>query len=632
MSALAGSSPGGGSRVGGTSGAGGTGGASACPSGGTGTSSSNVLTNGDFSASVAGWTAFGPSVLTSVSEPARSGNALSVSGRTETWHGAAQSLLGKAKSGQLLQFSAWVRVSVASAAVDFALKSTVAGKDSYGQVASGMANDAGWTHLTGSLAVSFSADPSALDLYVEGPAAGVTLFVDDVAAVLLDPPGGTGTGNADGSVSVSANVADKRQILEGFGASLAWHQDTLLQHAKASQLYPVLFADLGLDILRLRNRFQRSTEAVDLSTEQTIVAKATESLGHPPKILMTSWSPPAALKASGKEDCTNDAATCTLVKGPTGYDYAGFAKYWSDSLDAYAAHGIKPDYISIQNETDFVPGSWEGCRFEPSETTTPIAYPGYDQALLAVSAKLVGRVGAPRLIGPETLGVHWNRVQQYAAKLDTTKIAAWAHHLYEKGSGTVWLWQDPGPDAFVGPLLGALQVEQDKPIFMTEFQTDEDTLTSGGFETGWLLHDSLSDGQASAWLYWNLVWAAPGGLVALDGESYTIRDQYYALRHYAKFTEPGDVRVGVTANLPAIRATAWLAPDSSRLTFVLLNVGKEQKSVQLQACGFSSSKSSIVRTTFKTDGTSKRWEELGTYSAAGVELPARSMVTVVLQR
>ena len=64
---------------------------------------------------------------------------------------------------------------------------------------------------------------------------------------------------------------------------------------------------------------------------------------------------------------------------------------------------------------------------------------------------------------------------------------------------------------------------------------------------------------------------------------------------------------------------------------MVLNVGADEKVVHLSACGFASSKSSVVRTTFKTDGSSKRWEELGAYQdAAGLTLPARSIATVVL--
>ena len=60
-----------------------------------------------------------------------------------------------------------------------------------------------------------------------------------------------------------------------------------------------------------------------------------------------------------------------------------------------------------------------------------------------------------------------------------------AHHLYEKGSDNIWDWKEPGPDSFLAPMQAAAQVT-DKPLFQTEFQTDEDHGYLGGFETAWL--------------------------------------------------------------------------------------------------------------------------------------------------
>jgi O-glycosyl hydrolase len=94
------------------------------------------------------------------------------------------------------------------------------------------------------------------------------------------------------------------QTLEGFGASIAWHGDVLLRHPAKAEIFSLIFQQLGLDILRFRNRYQRSTEAVDLSQELEILAGATASLGRAPRVLLTSWSPPGSLKASGAENCT----------------------------------------------------------------------------------------------------------------------------------------------------------------------------------------------------------------------------------------------------------------------------------------------------------------------------------------
>ncbi len=55
-----------------------------------------------------------------------------------------------------------------------------------------------------------------------------------------------------------------------------------------------------------------------------------------------------------------------------------------------------------------------------------------------------------------------------------------------------------------------------KPLWQTEFQTDEDKGIDGGFETAWLIHLSLAEEGVVAFLYWNLVWNFPGGLVSVE--------------------------------------------------------------------------------------------------------------------
>src|SRR5688572_19613389 len=93
-----------------------------------------------------------------------------------------------------------------------------------------------------------STAPVALSLWICGA----------VACTSTDPPreddgmGGAGSG-ADGSggspvepveSTVTVDVALKHQTLEGFGAAIAWYQQSLANHAQKDQLYPILFEDL----------------------------------------------------------------------------------------------------------------------------------------------------------------------------------------------------------------------------------------------------------------------------------------------------------------------------------------------------------------------------------------------------
>jgi hypothetical protein len=64
-------------------------------------------------------------------------------------------------------------------------------------------------------------------------------------------------------------------------------------------------AELGLDVLRLRNRFGYTGDD-DLSSAGEIVSGVAASLGREPTLLLTSWSPPATMKANGTVDHRGD--------------------------------------------------------------------------------------------------------------------------------------------------------------------------------------------------------------------------------------------------------------------------------------------------------------------------------------
>ena len=97
------------------------------------------------------------------------------------------------------------------------------------------------------------------------------------------------------------------------------------------------------------------------------------------------------------------------------------------------------------------------------------------------------------------------------------------------------------------------------------------------FDTAWLINNALTVENVSAYIYWELVWnpTPPTGLVTIaspsPSSSYTINDTYYALKHFARWTDPGWVRVDATSSVSAVRASAFVSPDGGSLTLVLLN-------------------------------------------------------------
>lgn len=440
---------------------------------------------------------------------------------------------------------------------------------------------------------------------------------------------------SDGIAHLTVNAGKSHQTLIGFGAAVAWYTNYLTGFGADSPINDAAFRDLGLDIIRLRDHYgrQEANNPSSINDEVTVLARATKSLGHSPKILLSSWSPPASLKLSGKELCrdTDAEESCTLVKDANGFVYDQFANYFVESLDYYAASGIVPDYLSIQNEPNYTPNGWEGCRLEATESRV---YPAYDKALSAVHTALSSVSDAPILIGPEPISLDNNVLDTYMSDVTRPLLGGIAHHMYSRNSWTA-------PDSYQPEMKDALATANGVPLWQTEFDTQNGAGDTGGFETAWVIHNSLAVENISAFLYWGLIWPSnSAGLIWVTRDAntktmqFTLRDQYYAVRHFARYTDPGYVRVDATSSLSDVRVSAYVSPDSSQLTMVLLNVGSSDVNVQLDSmAGFSAPHTEAYRTLFRTGdaGVSERWQQLDGFDVNQLfTLPSRSVVTVVM--
>ena len=427
------------------------------------------------------------------------------------------------------------------------------------------------------------------------------------------------------NATVTVDTSERRQTLVGFGATIAYGENEILAHPQRDALYSAMFVELGLDVLRLRNRYGQLAPGLQVSSD--LIEAATASLGRTPTIFLSAWSPPPALKANGAAQCNGNFDTCMLIRAPGGgFDYAGFGAYWRDSLEAYAAAGIVPDYIGLQNNPDWVPNtgeSSEACRYLPSEGSTTVSmggitstveYPGFAEAQAATIAAISGLANVPRLLAPETS--NHEDVGLYAAALNLSAIDAFAHNMYGVDPRAVDL------DSLEA--VGSLASELAKPIFQTEMLAD-------GLGTALLIHETTAIENASAYIKQTLVGSTTGpaanplASIGLGPMQFALREPYFAMQHYALHTDPGWTRIGATSTAGDLLVTAWLSPEEDALTVVLLNSGGTALDVRL-AMPSEFSTSEVTRTVF---GGRERAAALGSLSAQGVvTIPARAIVTV----
>ncbi|MDD9965146.1 MAG: hypothetical protein OXR73_02900 [Myxococcales bacterium] len=468
--------------------------------------------------------------------------------------------------------------------------------------------------------------------------AGCPLGTDCIAGVCAplgspaETPLAASVEAAQGAQSSTPNVlvdaSVRHQTLAGFGAAIVYTEGAIVAHPDREALYDLLFKDSGLDAFRLGNRYEPGAAERIRRTGQ-IVAAASERIGRPPLLFMTSPSPPAALKANGRRRCAGELETCTLASSPDArFDYTAFARYWRQALDAYANAGVTPAYVSIQNNPNWVPPAdnpLDGCRFLPAEgtatvtiddRTVEVAYPGYREALTAVRAAVADLQTPPRFVAPEASGLR--SVGDYVTALGGASFDAIAVHLYDMDAAAV--------DIAALSSAQALATTTDRPIFQTEMR-------ASGLETAILAHHAVTAGGASAYLQNDLIATTRGGapvsLVHLTGEGFAPQGPYYALQHYAKHTDPGWVRVDAASTGTDVLASAWLSPDERALTVVLVNPETEAMQVELMltdALPQRLARSEITRTVF---ASSEHGAHKGALAEdAIVELPAGSIVTV----
>jgi hypothetical protein len=158
----------------------------------------NLLANPGFECGISPWTQLGQTAVEVTTTVAHSGRySCWATQRGAAYTGPTQLIVPALDAGQTYQGSAWTLVGAADAAANpdgadgsadiqtvqltfYATCAVDAGRQ-YFRVASGTANTSSWTQITGSFTLPGTCTtPLEPGLYVEGPPAGVDLYVDDV--------------------------------------------------------------------------------------------------------------------------------------------------------------------------------------------------------------------------------------------------------------------------------------------------------------------------------------------------------------------------------------------------------------------------------------------------------------------
>lgn len=393
---------------------------------------------------------------------------------------------------------------------------------------------------------------------------------------------------------VQINPDNENQTITGFGASLAYYEGWLTAHPNRAEIYDVIFSELSLDILRVRNAFGYDDDMI--GRVKQFAAAAENSLGHPIDILVTSWSPPGYVKSNNDR---NNGGTLryTVSGGNVNFDYAAFANWWNQSLDNYNTNGIFPKYISIQNEPDWK-ASYESCLLRPSEYITATdTIAGYNKALDAVYDTVMNRENHPVFLGPECIGIGYNAVENYINALDITKLHGIAHHLYHGAEGGT-VENDPFTSDYYKE-VGNFHPEV--PHFQTEYSR------SDWFSLAAMMYQSLAVEGVTAFLYWDLIWDN-GGLVNLyfpwdrsqwgNSKGYNRTKDFFVFKHFSRFIHPGWKCIGSSSENELLKTTAFISSVRDSAAFVAINRSEtDTMKIRLQLPGFQITQAAAYSTT-----------------------------------
>lgn len=472
---------------------------------------------------------------------------------------------------------------------------------------------------------------------------------DPAGTEVTQAPGGTKAPDSKDDKTEGAylqykfNLDEKHQTIDGFGGAFTWYSDQVFTTGNPNGLLDAAFTDAKMSMIRFKNEYSYHAEgnAGNVGPMVRIYEAAVEraaQYGEEPTILLSCWSPPANLKSNQK---INGGGSLAKHEDGT-YMYEEYARWWVDSVRFYRDWGIKIDYVSIQNECDFV-ADYDGCEFAQVETSTQASYA---KAFLAVYDAFREAFGedAPKMIAPETMSCEPLKLYAYIKDIIDTKpesIYGVGYHLYVGGdsdekNNTVkydsFLWNFLDMEKYFG--------EYGYARWQTEF------FRGRGLQTAALITNAMVQADMNAYIYWSAVWPNAdadfecGELIGIlngkkrNNDGWILCADYYALRHFSEFIRPGYTRVEASMDGGVkFKNSAYVSEDGKKVVLVVINLGEEEQTLQVPAEGYTIAGSDIYQSVLGIEDSSKNvlYQGIGALEAGNtVKLPGESITTIVL--
>jgi O-glycosyl hydrolase len=395
--------------------------------------------------------------------------------------------------------------------------------------------------------------------------------------------------------NITIEKAVKYQTIDGFGffgACDVWWASGNLWNDSWGDL---VINDLGITIWR-NEWFPPSTPGVpqdaDWTKQKPVVqglkAKA-DQYGVDLKFIVSVWSPPADMKwlcnfswAGDANATRNEGAVSTKNGGTLNPEKYGDYAVWLDScIRSYKEAGVDLYALSLQNEPLFQE-PYNSCTY------TTLWYCDLLKNVVPVIKSAFPDIkifGAENMLEMEGKEINYPWFYHQAIKNDTVarkNIDILGVHGYSDGispttgSELAKMWANHEQQ---------FSIPMNKSVWMTE-TSGYSELWSGAANTPGALNlamdifSGLTYGNMKAWVWWQ--GSELSGITNYSLMSDTMcRKKYFVSKHFYRYVRPGAVRVKSLSDDQDVFAVAFEHPLKGTNTIILINGGKEDKSVTI---------------------------------------------------
>ncbi|CAK5078213.1 unnamed protein product [Meloidogyne enterolobii] len=373
--------------------------------------------------------------------------------------------------------------------------------------------------------------------------------------------------------NVTINLNEKRQVIDGFGASSAWNG------AVPNQTMNELFGTLGYSILRIRiDEHKRWNDEL---------SNAKNALKFNAKVFASPWSAPANMKENKQEDKPGSLSS---------NQYSNYADYLKSFVDYFKNNGAPLYAISIINEPDY---AGNPMSFTPDQMKN----------FLKNFASKIKSGSNVKIIAAESYGY---RTEMNDAILNDPQSAAVIDIDAMHGYGFI---MKPQP----------LVKKSGKQFWMTEHFIDGNDFNTV-MKTAEDIHNCMTIAEFNAYIHW---WLRGNSItMMLLKQNWQLTPNAFVIGHFAKFIKPGYFRVNsVSSNNNNLLVSAYTG--NGKVVIVAINMGSSPISQQFSING------GTLPTSFSSYITSqgKNFQQQNNIKVTGgsftYSFPSQSVTTLV---